>query len=149
MTEQSLRQELLEALHPLVTNPQKFLSQVEINPHGCWRWTGHLEKGYGRFAKSPNRVRCHVAMYRAVIGDPPIGLCLDHLCRVRSCINPLHLDPVTNRENTLRGISPICHPKERCSRGHELVGQNVMMDSWGRHCRICKAITRRKVLSGD
>lgn len=68
-------------------------------PSGCWLWIGHIENGYGRIGK---RLAYRVT-YERVHGPVPKGLELDHICRVRSCVNPDHLEPVTKVENILRG----------------------------------------------
>lgn len=66
---------------------------------GCWLWLGRLRRGYGRFA----RTGCHRYAYRKLVGAIPDGLQIDHLCRTTCCVNPAHLEAVTQRENTLRG----------------------------------------------
>lgn len=73
---------------------------------GCWVWLGELNRnGYGRvwYPKARKRVMVHIATFRGLRGDYTPGLLLDHTCRVRSCCWPWHLEPVTPRENTLRG----------------------------------------------
>lgn len=73
----------------------------------CWIWKGHLDKnGYGRisYRKCSSKL-AHIAMYEQSIGLVPEGRELDHLCRVRSCINPNHLEPVSNAVNVQRGIN--------------------------------------------
>lgn len=72
----------------------------------CWIWQGYLtEDGYGRCKVNGKTIGAHVAMYERVLGPIPIGLELDHLCRVRCCINPNHLDTVASVQNTRRGRS--------------------------------------------
>ncbi len=75
---------------------------------GCWLWRGGTSNGYGLLHLSKNgrktSVRAHRFAYEAMIGPIPKGLQLDHLCRVRSCVNPKHLEPVTNAENVRRGV---------------------------------------------
>lgn len=69
-------------------------------PGGCWLWTGSQDgKGYGK----TGRGRIHRIVYEELVGPIPDGLQLDHLCRVRNCVNPAHLEPVTGRENVRRG----------------------------------------------
>ena len=77
---------------------------------GCWLWTGVVDrKGYGQFrvgsqADSTRRlVKAHRWAYEHLVGPIPEGRQIDHLCRVPWCVNPEHLEPVTNRENTVRG----------------------------------------------
>lgn len=92
----------------------------------CWLWRGGLNgKGYGP----------HRASYEANRGPIPPGHVLDHLCRRRSCINPAHLEPVTQSENELR--KPTAGRVARgamCPRGHALVGANRVS---GGECRRC------------
>jgi hypothetical protein len=80
-------------------------------------------------------------MYEALVGPIPDGLFLDHTCRNRNCVNPQHLDPVTNKENILRGEgSPAKNArKTHCKNGHPLKGENLVRGSKGeRVCRTCK-----------
>lgn len=88
--------------------PPRFWAKVAVdNETGCWLWTaGYRRGGYARFryagAGSKNGA-AHRFSYEKLIGPVSGGLQLDHLCRVRHCVNPAHLEPVTPRENTLRG----------------------------------------------
>ena len=87
----------------------------------------------------------HRYAYELVIGPIPKGLTLDHLCRVRGCVNPGHLEPVTQRENTLRGTSPVAaNPgKTHCPSGHPYKKPHLYINKrGGRQCLTC--ITRRK-----
>jgi hypothetical protein len=71
----------------------------------CWEWHGErIRNGYGRlWISTTQRMLAHRFAYELLIGPIPEGLDLDHLCRNRSCVNPAHLEPVTNRENVIRG----------------------------------------------
>lgn len=73
----------------------------------CWRWLGaKSHDGYARFRTSDSRtIIAHRMAYEMCVGPIPEGLTLDHLCRNRLCMNPLHLEPVTRRENLLRGFA--------------------------------------------
>ena len=74
----------------------------------CWQWTAALDReGYGRFHWLGQNGLAHRIAYEMLIGPMPAGLEPDHLCRNRACVNPLHIEPVTHRENTLRGNSPV------------------------------------------
>lgn len=86
-------------LHP------RLAARLEAVPFsGCWVYAGELNRnGYGRVWVEGERRMAHIAAYEALVGPVPEGLVLDHLCRVRCCCNPHHLEPVTVRENTLRG----------------------------------------------
>jgi hypothetical protein len=109
----------------------------------CWLWTaGLFTDGYGLFWDGKKTVGAHRFSYELLVGVIPIGLVLDHLCRVRSCVNPAHLEPVTHRENILRGdgIAARRARQTHCVRGHELIGENIDRVSTrpsARHCRTC------------
>jgi hypothetical protein len=75
------------------------------------------------------------------IGEIPKGLQLDHLCRTPLCFNPQHLEPVTSKENTMRGlgVSSLNAKKTHCKHGHLLSGNNlVILHGNKRNCRECK-----------
>ena len=113
----------------------------------CWLWTGQLnESGYGRIVDSgTHRVFAHRFAYELLIGPIPDGLPLDHLCRVPSCVNPAHLEPVTTRTNVLRGVAPAAANavKTHCIRGHPFDDVNTYRDSAGRHCLTCRSARKR------
>ncbi|HET6917593.1 MAG TPA: HNH endonuclease signature motif containing protein [Acidimicrobiales bacterium] len=111
----------------------------------CWVYRGRLNtQGYGdaTSAKAERRVLVHRFVYELLRGPIPNGLDLDHLCRVRACCNPDHLEPVTHRVNMLRGEAPtsINARKTHCDYGHPLSGDNLNLVPNGRQCRTC---TRR------
>jgi hypothetical protein len=71
----------------------------------CWLWTGYLNhQGYGTLWDGEMVAGAHRVAYRLEVGAIPEDLVLDHLCRVRNCVNPAHLEPVTSAENTRRGV---------------------------------------------
>jgi len=82
----------------------RFWSKVN-KTNTCWLWEGTVENtGYGSFAVSHTKgVLAHRLAYELSVGEIPSGLTLDHLCRVRNCVNPDHLEPVTCAENIRRG----------------------------------------------
>jgi hypothetical protein len=119
----------------------------------CWLWTGYLaDQGYGRFSPSGGAkyTTAHRWGYEALVGPVPDGLVVDHLCRVRHCVNPAHLEPVTQRENILRGegLSAANAAKTHCKRGHEFTPENTALirGGWGieRRCRTCGALNKRR-----
>lgn len=70
----------------------------------CWPWLGRITQyGYGLFWVQGHYRHAHRVVYELLVGAIPDGLQIDHLCRVRSCVNPAHMEPVTQRENLLRG----------------------------------------------
>lgn len=85
-------------------------------------------------------VGAHRVVYEELVGPIPDGLMLDHLCRVRHCVNPEHLEPVTNRENVLRGEghSAKAARATHCLKGHPYAGENlrILSNGW-RRCRAC------------
>lgn len=109
---------------------------------GCWEWSGSTAGGgYARLSVDGERVQAHRWVYEELIGDIPEGRDLDHLCRNRGCVNPGHVEPVTRRENLVRGETRIAEQVEQthCKRGHEFTEENTYVTSEGkRQCRACK-----------
>jgi hypothetical protein len=113
---------------------------------GCWEWLGAKNGGYGRFhlrSQGPGRATAaHRVSYELLVGPIPDGLTLDHLCRNRGCVNPAHLEPVTNKTNILRGESFSADHARRthCPHGHEYTPENTYWRTGkrtGRECREC------------
>lgn len=124
---------------------------------GCIIWPGYIDShGYGRIQVGSKSKRAHRVEWERLHGPIPSGLQIDHLCRVRSCVNPNHLEPVTARVNILRGVGPtaINAHKTHCINGHPLSGNNLNMDTkGGRECKICRrkrwsAYRLRRVAAG-
>lgn len=115
--------------------------KLAFDKSGCWLWGGSLSTaGYGRINTGEGNASAHRILYSAFRGEIPRGLELDHLCRVRNCVNPFHLEPVTRSENMRR--SPLVgrwgKAKTHCPKGHEYAGDNLYVDKTGRrHCREC------------
>lgn len=108
----------------------------------CWLWTGAPDKdGYGRVQVDRRTCRVHRVVYEMFFGAIPDGLVIDHLCRVRNCVNPNHLEPVTDRENLLRGetFNAANAAKETCIHGHPFDEANTHICPRGfRRCRACR-----------
>jgi len=85
---------------PLPVSP---LDRYNIDSNGCWIWTGAIHKtGYGQVKWKGKSTVAHRVIYELLSSDIPSGLVLDHLCNVKKCVNPEHLEPVTYSENTQR-----------------------------------------------
>lgn len=116
----------------------------------CWLWTANLSSaGYGRFYVGSRTVAQATRWaYEQEVGPIPEGFQLDHLCRVRACVRPSHLEPVTQRENMLRGMGlpGVNARKTHCPQGHEYTPENTIPSGPGgahRKCRICVNARRR------
>lgn len=117
------------------------LSTVDDN--GCWIWDGYKQNGYGYIKVNGRSRRAHRVSYELHVGPIPEGLVLDHLCRVPCCVNPDHLEAVTQHLNLLR--SPITvNGRQECHQGHPLSGPNLYVTPSG--CRQCRQCKRRRAM---
>ena len=143
---------------------ERFWPRVDKNgpipnyaPHlgPCWIWTGAISSvGYGAFGAERVNGRnrnalAHRFAYEQLVGPIPEGLVLDHLCRVTRCVNPVHLEPVTHRENLDRGTPSASHlnrGKTHCKNGHEFTEENTYWFNEGRSrgCFTCRRETSRR-----
>ncbi|MGW9249718.1 HNH endonuclease signature motif containing protein [Streptomyces badius] len=128
--------------------PERFWSKVSAAPSGCWLWKANKNSGgYGQIRFGGRQmVSAHRLAFATLVGEIPAGLQLDHLCRVRHCCNPHHLEPVTSAENTRRGQGPsaVNAAKKNCPQGHPYDGENLHIRPNGkRKCRACDRIRRK------
>jgi hypothetical protein len=128
--------------------PARFWDKVIPEPNsGCWLWLGYLgHNGYGRFHWTGGSDRnAHRLAYQILVGPLDDGIVVDHLCRTRCCVNPAHLDPVTPRENVVRGVSVSAKnaAKTHCKRGHVFDATNTRTQGSGRLCRLCEIARNR------
>lgn len=134
---------------PVLTPAQtaRFWARVDKQEEGCWVWTGSLDsKGYGMFGLGQRQYRAHrVSLH---LSGVDLGDYTDHVCRVRSCVNPDHLEVVTNQENLLRSpltLASINARKTQCKWGHEFTPENTWPNpnGLGRWCGVCRIIQMR------
>ena len=129
----------------------RLFQKVEEGPSDCWLWTGSSHNGYG-VVYAPKRVgekkairRAHRVVWMMLTRQELGDLTLDHLCGVRLCVNPAHLEPVTLEENVRRGWAAESvarrnrnREKNCCPHGHPYDEANTHIDSrGGRKCRTC------------
>lgn len=112
----------------------RFLAKVFFDTiNGCWLFTACWERGgYGHFQHG----RAHRWAYEHFVGPIPEGLHIDHLCRVRCCVNPDHLEPVTPEENFRRGVRVM--PQERCKSGRHLMADTRKNAGRRARCHPCE-----------
>jgi hypothetical protein len=129
---------------------ERFWSKVN-KTELCWIWQGALsEKGYGTFSIRGKQIRAHRYSWELVNGKIADGLVIDHLCENKACVKPEHLEPVTNKENLLRGEvgkknAEHHKAKTHCRNGHEYTEENTA--HWNRksrgvltrRCKVCYA----------
>lgn len=119
----------------------------------CWIWkTGTDSNGYGKVWFQGNDRPAHRVAYELIVGTIPDGLTLDHLCRVLRCVRPAHLEPVSLRENILRGEGPAAlnARKTACVNGHLFSAANSYQRSrleGGRDCRLCQRVRHQRWLA--
>ena len=139
-------------MNPRANTIERLLQKVEqITESGCWIYTGRLTRdGYASVFYQGRMAPLHRIFYEHFIDKIPQGLEPDHLCRVRCCENPWHLEIVSRLENTMRGnsVPAINARKTHCKYGHPFSGRNLHIRSDGsRSCRMCLANKeRRKII---
>lgn len=118
--------------------PARFESKV-VRTDTCWLWTGATNsRGYGCWGVNGVSQLAHRVAYAVLVGPIPAGLTIDHLCRVKTCVNPDHLEAVTLRENIIR--AHVAAGQTHCINGHEYTPGNTYMKprDQGATSRICR-----------
>jgi hypothetical protein len=123
--------------------PDRIANKIIPEPNsGCWLWLATLSDGYGRVYVHPSRVPkpAHRVVYELIKGKIPAGMDLDHLCRVRCCVNPDHLEAVSRKVNLNRGVN-FHSSKKFCKNGHPFTEDNLYIYTLpnGNLTRACKA----------
>lgn len=131
-----------------MTLDEKFDSQWTDTLVGCWTWDkGRTGEGYGAFSPTGRGSTglAHRWSYARANGPIPKGMVLDHVCRVRHCVNPEHLEVVTSKENTMRGktAAAMNAAKTHCVNGHEFTEENTYIHGSRRQCKTCKKLRKR------
>lgn len=126
---------------------ERFMAKIEKVESGCWIWKAFIDRdGYGLFSKSHRQsVMAHRFSHEAHTGPIPDGFQIDHLCRVRACVNLAHLEAVTPHENWLRGFNQpaINARKTHCKNGHAFDETNTRHSRRnGNPSRSCAACRR-------
>lgn len=127
----------------------RFLEKIEVLEGGCWKYLGAIkDNGYGVFSDGNRKqVYAHRFSFEAANGTIPFGLVIDHLCRNRWCVNPAHLEAVTQLVNLERGENKnfVRRANKICKRGHFQDKNNTLLRPDGRrYCKLCRQIRRRK-----
>ena len=130
----------------------RFSSYINKPPRSrlCWEWTGANSRGYGYIVIRKKTWRAHRVAYVVEFGSIPTGLVIDHICRNKACVNPDHLEAVTQETNVNRGLRT-ARPTH-CKRGHEFTKENTVYCYKkynknvlvGRSCRTCRAIYQKQ-----
>lgn len=129
----------------------RFWDKVSKQANVCWIWNGAVDAhGYGSILEKGKIKKSHRVSYIMFHGEIPKDVVIDHICKIKRCVNPLHLQVVTLGENTLLGDGPTAQNKRKthCIRGHKLSGDNIYLyeraGHTNRQCRICRKLTLKK-----
>jgi hypothetical protein len=133
-----------EAIRHVDSFPGRIAQKIEVTGF-CWHWIGFRNpQGYGGIRIDGKHRGAHRVVYEMLVGPIPTGLELDHLCRVRHCVNPDHLEPVSHRENMRRSWAPTGRQvrQTHCKWGHALTPENLVRHGVKRGKRMCLTCSR-------
>lgn len=131
----------------------RILKGTTINENGCWSYQGsHNNKGggYCQFSINNKSIYTHRFMFEYYYGELDSSLVIDHLCKNSRCVNPNHLEQVTQKQNCNRGlVGSNMSTKTHCPQGHEYTEENTYsykskQGLFSRHCRICNLDHQRE-----
>lgn len=126
---------------PKIGAVNRFNARLRVNEDGCWSIGDYRPGGYSWIINDDGVPELgHRFAYKLLVGAIPSDRVLDHLCRNPACVNPDHLESVTVRENTIRGIGPsaLNAKKNECHRGHTFDVANTYIYRGRRHCKECQ-----------
>ncbi len=125
--------------------PERIAAKILVAESGCWEWTGARTRqhrpgagGYALYHADGKLQLLHRWTYQQFVAPIPDGMQIDHLCRVRNCVRPDHLEPVTAAENARRGSRA---QRTHCKNGHEYTPENTQHQGGARRCRECHRAT--------
>lgn len=111
-----------------VKDASRFWSKIDASGD-CWLWTASTVRGYGQFRMGNRQLKAHRVAYEMLVGPIPMDLTCDHLCRIKQCVFPDHIELVSGAENTRRACE-----RHVCQRGHLMTDGNRLP---GGGCAIC------------
>lgn len=127
----------------------RFWNRVMVDD-GCWEYDGyHNRDGYVRIMVNCKRLMAHRYAYELLRTGIPEDLVIDHVCCNPGCVNPWHLEPVTQRDNVLRGTAPAAQRARQthCIHGHPFDEHNTYWNGRRRQCRQCTYDSHRRSLA--